>query len=260
MNKPHLSLTADQSHAVRAVSERGGEPTIPDQEPHLPCPDCPAAALLASAALVQCVCGRWHGPDDARWPRETPEPSTGVRLRPGLDAPPGAVPEPRRDRRPVPLAALRESPEVAAVRVLLTELRPYGPSPDDDPARPPPKDGGASLAPRAGGGRAPWDVTAPAGAFQRLPPALDAEVIRRIARVPSPRDRASLDWLRTRGTLARGFGPLAALLAVETADTANAAAWACDQAHGHDRARAWGARRIAEACAAWDASASEVAT
>lgn len=226
----------------------------------IPCPDCPAAALLASASLVQCVCGRWHGPDDARWPRETPEPSTGVRLRPGLDAPLGAVPEPRRDRRPVPLAALRESPEVAAVRVLLTELRPYGPSPDDDPARPPPKDGGASLAPRAGGGRAPWDVTAPAGAFQRLPPALDAEVIRRIARVPSPRDRASLDWLRTRGTLARGFGPLAALLAVETADPANAAAWACDQAHGHDRARAWGARRIAEACAAWDASASEVAT
>lgn len=260
MNKLHLSLTADQTHAVSAVSEGGGEPTIPDQETPLPCPDCPSAARLAACSLVQCVCGAWHGPDDARWPRETPEPSTGVRLRPGLDAPPGAVPEPRRDRRPVPLAALRESPEVAAVRVLLTELRPYGPSPDDDPARPPPKDGGASLAPRAGGGRAPWDVTAPPGAFQRMPPALDAEVIRRIAQVPSPRDRASLDWLRTRGTLARGFGPLAALLAVETADPSTAAAWARDQAHGHDRARAWGTRRIAEACAAWDASAGPVAT
>jgi hypothetical protein len=160
----------------------------------------------------------------------------------------------------VPLAALRESPEVAAVRVLLTELRPYGPSPDDDPATEPPKGGGASLAPRAGGGRAPWDVTAPAGAFQRMPPALDADVIARIARVPGPRERASLDFLRTRGTLARGFAPLAAALATAVADGADVAAWAGDQAHGHDRARAWGTRRIGEACAAWDASAGPVAT
>jgi hypothetical protein len=41
---------------------------------------------------------------------------------------------------------------------------------------------------------------------------------------------------------------------------ATAAGWACDQAHGHDRARAWGTRRIADACAAWDASAGPVAT
>lgn len=220
------------------------------------CDLCPHTAVAASArgALVQCVCGAWHGPPDARWPRETPEPTTGVRVRPGLDAPLGTVAEPRAGRRPTPLAELRDSPEVAAVRVLLTELRPYGPGPEEDPAAAPPQGGGASMAPRPGGARASWDVDAPKGAFQRLPPALDAEVRWRVARVPDPRARASLEHLRARGTLAHGFGPLAALLAMHVAEPERVASWTNDAQHGHDRARAWGARSIDEACASWEAT------
>ncbi len=218
------------------------------------CPLCPSQAEADRGGLQQCVCGVWHGPPGARWPRETPEPTTGVRMRPGLDAPLGSVPEPRAGRRPTPLAELRDSPEVAAVRELLTELRPYGPGPDDDPASAPPQGGGASMAPRAGGGRAPWDMDAPRGAFQRLPPALDAEVIQRIARVPDPRARAALDYLRTRGTLAQGYAPLAVAVAHAVADAERLASWRDDQAHAFDRARVWGSKRIDEACAAWDAA------
>lgn len=220
------------------------------------CDLCPDTAVTASArgALVRCVCGAWHGPPDARWPRETPEPTTGVRMRPGLDAPLGTVAEPRAGRRPVPLAELRDSPEVAAVRALLTELRPYGPGPEEDPAAAPPQGGGASMAPRPGGARASWDVDAPKGAFQRLPPALDAEVRAHIARVPDERARASLEVLCLRGTLKYGYGPLAAVVAMGVAEAERVAGWTADVQHGHDRARVWGARRIDEACAAWEAT------
>lgn len=234
------------------------------------CPACDDArrAAIETEGLLQCVCGTWHGADDARWPRPTPEPTTGVRMRPGLDAPLGTIAEPRRDRPRVRLEA--EAEEVARVRRLLAELRPYGPGPDGDPAATPAQGTGASLEPRAGGGRAPWDVDAPKGAFQYMPPALDAEVCARIARVPSERSRAALEYLRTRGTMAPrvrpeddlatfgrlhlGYGPLAIRTALAVVDAVRVEAWQKDEAHGADRARVWGAKRLDEACAAWEAT------
>ncbi len=209
-----------------------------------PCPDCDEARRRATASLVQCVCGAWHGPDDATWPRES-----GVRLRAGLDLPVGAVPAPR---QPLPRIE-RESDEVARVRRLLTELRPYGPGADEDPAAAPQQGPGASLAPRAGR-RAPWDVDAPRGAFTRLPPALDAAVVARIARAPDARARAVLEHLRTRGTLSHGYGALAVGVARAAADPERLASWERDEAGGYDRARVWGARRLEEARAAWEAA------
>jgi len=209
-----------------------------------------------------------HGasPDDGD--RITPEPVTAVRPRPGLDAPLGTIAEPRRDRPRLRLEA--EAGEVARVRRLLAELRPYGPGPDGDPAATPAQGTGASLEPRAGGGRAPWDVDAPKGAFQHMPPALDAVVRGHIARVPEERARAVLEYLRTRGTMAPrvrpeddlatfarlhlGYGPLAIRTALAVADAVRVEAWKKDEAHGADRARVWGAKRLDEACAAWEAT------
>lgn len=216
-----------------------------------PCPDCDEARRRATTGLVICPCGRVYGPDDARWPRETPAPVTGVRPRPGLDLPPGTVPEPQRP----PPRLVRESEEVARVSRLLAELRPHGPGPRE-PLDGPAESKGASLAPRVGG-RAPWDVTAPAGAFVRASEEVAAlQVVARIQRVPDERSRASLTWLRRSGTLAHGYGALAVGLAMAVADEERRERWAADTAHGRDRARAWGALRIEEACAAWDAVAT----
>lgn len=211
------------------------------------CDDCDEARRRATAGLIACTCGRVYGDCDARWPRETPEPTTGVRARPGLDLPVGTVPEPRRP----PARLERESEEVARVRRLLAELRPHGPGPaealDGDGGK------GASLAPRTTA-RAPWDVDAPKGAFVR-DAAGDAalQVAARIARVPEERPRAALTWLRRSGTLANGYEALALALAGALADEARRASWGADEAHGRDRRRAWGAARLDEACAAWAA-------
>lgn len=207
-----------------------------------PCDDCDEARRRATTGLVVCTCGRAYGPDEARWPRE------GVRPRPGLDLPVGTVPAPRRP----PTRLERESEEVARVRRLLAELRPHGPGPEDPLAAP--EGRGASLAPRTTA-RAPWDVDAPRGAFVRDDAGAAAlEVVRRIASVPDERPRAALTWLRRSGTLAQGYGVLALLLALELAEAALRASWALDSTHGHDRRRAWGAARLDEACAAWDAA------
>ena len=212
------------------------------------CDDCDEARRRATTGLVVCVCGRAHGPDDARWPRDTPEPITAVRPRPGLDLPVGTVPAPRRP----PPRIDRDSDEVARVRRLLAELRPHGPGPAE------PLDGaegkGASLAPRTTA-RAPWDVAAPAGAFLRDTAGEAAlAVVQRIARVPSERARTSLAWLRRSGTLLHGYGWLAVELAQVLADADRRAAWQADESHGADRERAYGAARLEEACAAWDAT------
>jgi hypothetical protein len=170
-----------------------------------------------------------------------------VRLRPGLDAPVGTIAPPSRP----PARIWRDAPEVARVRRLLAELRPHGPGADDPLTAPEGK--GASLAPRTTA-RAPWDVDVPRGAFQRdVAGELAGEVVRRIASVQSVRARAALTWLRRSGTLAQGYAVLALLLALELADEALRASWALDAAHGSDRRRAWGAARLDEACAAWDA-------
>jgi len=216
------------------------------------CDDCDEARRRASMGLVVCTCGRVYGDCDARWPRETPEPTTGVRLRPGLDAPVGTVPEPRRDGQRLRLE--RESEEVARAARLLAELRPHGPGPREALDAGAEGKGGA-LAPRTTA-RAPWDVDAPRGAFVR-DEAGDAAlaVVRRIASVPDERARASLTWLRRSGTLANGFEVLVVGLALAVADEERRSKWAGDAKHGRDRARAWGAARLDEACAAWDAAA-----
>ena len=215
------------------------------------CDDCDEAQRRATEGIVVCVCGRAHGPDDARWPRETPEPVTAVRPRPGLDLPVGTVPAPRRP----PPRLDRDSDEVARVRRLLAELRPHGPGPAEllDDAQ---EGRGASLTPRTTA-RAPWDAAAPPGAFQRdVAGAAAVLVVRRIeqATTASPRAGAALTWLRRSGTLAHGYEVLAVGLALAVADEPCRAAWATDVAHGRDRARVWGAARVDEACAAWEAT------
>ena len=215
------------------------------------CPACDDArrAAIETGGLLQCVCGTWHGADDARWPRPTPEPTTGVRMRPGLDAPAGTIAAPTRP----PERLTRDSAEVARVRRLLAELRPHGPG-AEEPLDGPAEGKGASLAPRTTA-RAPWDVDVPHGAFVHNP-AGDAAgvVVRRIASVPSARARAVLEYLRPRGTLAFGYAALAVAVAHAVADAERLASWQADEAGGYDRARVWGAKRIDEACAAWDAT------
>ena len=217
------------------------------------CGDCNEAMRRASSGPIVCTCGRVFADcDDLRLPRETPEPTTGVRLRPGLDAPVGTVPEPRRDGQRLRLE--RESEEVARAARLLAELRPHGPGarePLDGPA----EGKGGALAPRTTA-RAPWDVDAPRGAFVRdAAGAAALQVVARIAGVPDERARASLTWLRRSGTLANGFEVLVVGLALAVADEERRSKWAGDAKHGRDRARAWGAARLDEACAAWDAAA-----
>lgn len=214
------------------------------------CGDCDEARRRAVGVAIACTCGRVFGDcDDLRLPRETPDPVTGVRPRPGLDLPVGAVPEPSGGGR-VRLRLVRESEEVARVARLLAELRPHGPGPRE-PLDGPAEGRGASLAPRTTA-RAPWDVDAPRGAFQRDAAGEAAlAVVARIARVPDDRARACLAWLRRSGTLAAGYEALAVGLALGVADEARRASWAGDAAHGRDRARAWGALRLDEACAAW---------
>ena len=214
------------------------------------CADCDEARRRSSSGPIVCTCGTVFADcDDLRLPRETPEPTTGVRPRLGLDAPVGTVPEPTRP----PPRLERESEAVARAARLLAELRPHGPGARE------PLDGaqegrGASLAPRAGG-RAPWDVDAPRGAFQRdAAGEVVGAVVARIARVAAARERACLAWLRRSGTLAFGPGPMAVSLAWAVAGPELTASWAGDAAHGRDRARAWGALRLDEACAAWEAA------
>lgn len=178
--------------------------------------------------------------------------SASVRARPGLDAPLGSIPEPRRDRPQARLAV--DDAEVVNARRLLAELRPNGPGPEEDPDDLPHQGPAASMAPRAGGSRPPWDVEAPIGAFRRLSPALDAEVCARIARVPDERTRAVLHHLRTRGSLGSGFGMLAVRAALAVADEKRVTSWKQDAKHGYDRARVWGATRVDEAIAAWEAT------
>lgn len=215
------------------------------------CPACPSAAASAGAGLLQCVCGTWHGADDARWPRPTPEPTTGVRLRPGLDAPAGTIAPPTRP----PARIWRDAPEVARVRRLLAELRPHGPG-AEEPLDGPAEGKGASLAPRTTA-RPPWDVDVPKGAFQRdVAGEAAGAVVRRIASVPSVRARAALEYLRPRGTLAFGYAALAVAVAHAVADAERLASWQADEAAGYDRARVWGGRVIDEACAAWEAVGS----
>lgn len=168
---------------------------------------------------------------------------------PRLIAPIGTVPDPRRDLPRLDLVGSRDSAGVGAVRRLLAELRPFGPGPDEDPARVAPQGNGGSLAPRAGA-RAAWEVAAPAGAFRRLPPPLDALVCQRIARVSSERDRASLEFLRVSGHLRDGFAVLAVGLAMATAPADLRAQWV-GATTGRDRARLWGAHSIERAVVAW---------
>lgn len=213
------------------------------------CPDCGEAQRRSGAGLIICTCGRVYGHDDARWPRETPAPVTGVRPRPGLDLPPGTVPEPRRP----PPRLVRESEEVARVARLLAALRPHGPGPRE-PLDGPAEGTGGTLFVRTTA-RAPWDVYVPRGAFVRDDAGAAAlAVVQRIARVPDDRTRGVLAWLRRSGTLASGYEALAVGLALAVADEVRRASWAADARHGRDRARAWGAARLDEACAAWDAA------
>jgi hypothetical protein len=174
-----------------------------------------------------------------------------VPQRPGLDAPVGTIAPPSRP----PARIWRDAPEVARVRRLLAELRPHGPG-ADDPLTAPAEGKGASLAPRTTA-RAPWDVDAPRGAFQR-DVAGDAAgvVVRRIASVQSVRARAALEYLRPRGTLAHGYAALAVAVAHAVADAERLASWQADEANGYERARVWGSRVLDEACAAWDALAT----
>ncbi len=157
---------------------------------------------------------------------------------------------PRRFVRP-PL----ESAEVTRVRRLLAELRPYGPGPTE-PLEGPSGASGGVLAGVAGR-RPPWAQDVPWGAFRRDREGEAAlRVVERIARVPSPRARSALAWLRRSGTLSHGYGWLATALAGAICSPDQAASWAADRAHGRDRRRAWGAARLEEACAAWDAAAA----
>lgn len=216
------------------------------------CADCDEARRRSSSGPIVCTCGTVFADcDDLRLPRETPEPTTGVRPRLGLDAPVGTVPEPTRP----PPRLERESEAVARAARLLAELRPHGPGarePLDGPA----EGKGGALAPRTTA-RAPWDVDVPRGAFVRDEAGAAAlAVVARIRRASSadPRADLALTWLRRSGTLAAGFEVLVVGLALAVADEERRAKWAGDTAHGRDRARAWGALRLDEACAAWEAA------
>jgi len=243
------AAVSGSSSAPTLPTPQGDAPERPRTPPSASCCDDTAASAPQRGGLVRCTCGTWHGADDARWPRETPEPTTGVRPRPGLDAPVGTIAAPTRP----PERLTRDSAEVARVRRLLAELRPHGPG-AEDPLDGPAEGKGASLAPRTTA-RAPWDVDAPKGAFQRDPAGeVAAQVVARIGRVAEERPRATLAWLRRSGTLAQGYGPLAVALAWALAGADAHARWAADAEHGRDRFRAWGAARLDEACAAWDAA------
>lgn len=213
------------------------------------CDDCDEARRRAAAGLVQCTCGAWHGDDGARWPARGVIGRARAASGPRLALHEGEVPPPS-----APLRRVRESEEVARARRLLAELRPHGPGPaealDGDGG------GGASLAPRAGA-RAPWDVALPAAqAHHDRGGAAAADVVARIGRatLASPRAGASLAWLRRSGTLLHGYAVLAAGLARWLAEPSRRAAWDAAGDAGRDRARVWGAARLDEACAAWDAA------
>lgn len=217
------------------------------------CEACPSAAASAGAGLLRCECGTWHGAPDARWPRsrETPEPTTGVRVRPGLDAPVGTIAPPRAK----PARIERGNEEEARRARLLAQLRPHGPGPWE-PLDGPAEGKGASLAPRTTA-RAPWDVDAPRGAFVRdVPGDAASEVVRHIDRAAglSLRGGAGLAWLRRSGTLANGCAAMDVGLALALADEERRTSWEADEAHGYDRMRVWGAARFDEACAAWEAT------
>jgi len=166
---------------------------------------------------------------------------------PRLTLAPFEVPEPRRD---VPHQRLeREAAEVARARYLLTQLRPHGPGPEER------LDGPVVASPSSPGGARTSCPDVPKGAFVRdAGGAAATDVLARIARVPFVRARASLTWLRRSGSLAAGYGPLALSLAVAIADDALRGKWASDAKRGQDRARVWGALRLDEAFAAWEAA------
>lgn len=214
------------------------------------CDACEVAAerYAATGDAQTCVCGRVHGPDSLRWPRE-PSPRARALPLPSV-APPGGS--------RLMLGTLRgEDEETVRVRRLLCELRP------DRPGEP------LGWGPY---GEAPREPASPLGALAnriRVQTSADpspiprdygrsaprhtdgATVAARIRRLIDRDVAATLEWLQRHGTLARGLGELyrAAGQALATAEQRER--WGVSRTAALDGPRVVGRRRVSEAMRVW---------
>jgi hypothetical protein len=209
------------------------------------CPDCAVAARLArealGAAVYECACGRTHRARIARVYRVDPDAPTPAR---------GAL------ERAAHHAVTGDDPELARVRTLLAALRPDYP----DAWEPMPKAPPQTVAVRAGGGRAPWDVDLPRGlgssvgaqlaAAEALSPRAASAVMERIRALP-PDAAAVLRWLRTHASLSAGLRGLWHDVGMAFASAAQEAAWE-DLTVRRGFAPAHGRRLVLRAAEAWE--------
>jgi len=236
------------------------------------CLDCETAAHLnkRTGSAVVCVCGTVHAPDGFRWPVEParplpPSPRTPTRAPRLVTAPalPGDATEPA---APLPtlsplaragaaaLALVPDDPELARVRMLLTDLRPDCP----DPLEPPVADAGPTLPPvtirdpSASWGGVPRGVGFGAGSPMAAA-ALDgrcyADVVRELADLPADA-RAVLRWLRAHGTLAEGLRGLYVDAGLAFASAEQSEAWR-DLGARREGAPMHGRRLVLAAATAW---------
>ena len=212
-------------------------------------PNGPAAPYARTGEVGICAhCGRVHGPDDLRWPRE---PAATARALPlPAVAPPGGS--------RLLLGSLREEDaETVRVRCLLCELRP------DLPHEP------LGWGPMA---EPPREVVSPLGALAnriRVQTSADPSPIPKdygagnatitsgtavAARIRRMIDRdvaVTLEWLQRHGTLARGLGELYRAVGQALATAEQRERWKATKAAALDGPRVVGRRRVTEAARMW---------
>lgn len=242
------------------------------------CAGCETAAHLnkRTGYAVVCVCGTVHAADDFRWPTGPtepawwlmPSPEAAARLPRLVTAPatPDAATEPDASTAPLPtlsplaragaaaLALVPDDPELARVRMLLTDLRPDCP----DPLEPPVADAGPTLPPvtirdpSASWGGVPRGVGFGAGspmAAVALASRCYADVVRELADLPVDA-RAVLRWLRTHGTLREGLRGLYVDVGQAFASAEQVEAWR-DLGARREGAAMHGRRLVLAAAGAW---------
>lgn len=227
------------------------------------CDGCTTASARyeATGRAVVCACGRVFAPDDFRWPTEPLPPARGgapVRLVTprAWVAPAEPLPtlSPLARAGAAALALVPDDPELARVRMLLTDLRPDCP----DPLEPPVADAGPALPPvtirdpSASWGGVPRGVGFGAGsplAAAALDGRCYADVVRELADLPADA-RAVLRWLRAHGTLAEGLRGLYVDAGLAFASAEQSEAWR-DLGARREGAPMHGRRLVLAAATAW---------